>query len=230
MSSQNQRRQILSWFSLAAFVATLTASILTPVTAQAAPISVSGSLNVTATVLPNPPTSQAVIIQPASGTRVQTTPIVLQGTCGPDLLVRVFNNDVLAGSITCSPQGDFVMNITLKIGENVLKSLNFDAFEQVGPSAPSVTIFVDEPTLTSEPDDQTIINQDGTITLTSDASPSTGLNADYQRLFEGTVVEPLAKALDVSTVVSPGVNTAVAIATNGLFVLAVIALLFILLL
>lgn len=224
-----RRTNALAALALVAFVVTAVSAILQPITAQAAPVSVSGSLNVTATVLPSAPTTQAVITQPASGSRVQTTPMVLMGTCGAGLLVRVFNNDVLAGSITCSDQGDFVMNITLEIGENVLTSLNFDAFEQAGPNAPSVTIYVDQPVTPQEAGVPGTIEADGTINTSQTNEPSQS-SSDYQRLFEGSIVEPLAKAIDISAIVSPAINNAVKLAMNGVFIMAVLGLLAILLL
>lgn len=231
MSKPKLRQYTLAWLSLAAFMATVTSAIVSPILAQAAPISVSGSLDVTATVLPTAPTTQAVITQPVSGSRVQTTPIVLQGTCGADLLVRVFNNSVLAGSITCSAQGDFTMNITLQIGENVLTSFNFDSFEQAGPNAPAVTIYVDEVTDQPEAQPSGAISEDGTFNaeITTPQTSST-LPTNYQRLFEGTFVEPLAKALDISAIVTPTTNTVVAVAMNGMFIIAILGLVAILLL
>ena len=103
------------------------------------------SVNVTATVLGPPPTIPAIISSPVNATITELTPLVISGTCGPNLLVKVFNNGQLIGSTTCALDGTFVINTTLDIGINVLTALNYDSLGQSGPVSPAVTITVETP-------------------------------------------------------------------------------------
>lgn len=242
MPFNSRRTTVVGWLSRLALAVVLLAS-LGAAPAHAVILTQQGDVTVTARVLLPPPTDQAVITQPTTGTHLQTTPVVLHGTCGPDLLVRVFNNGTLAGSIACSSTGDFTMNITLNIGTNVLHSLNYNVDELPGPDAPDVTLIVDQPA-TSVPgtDDEgkvLVVGDDGVVrevtpgqdqAIDNTVIPGFSGKPDYQRMFEGTVLEPLAKALDVSVAVAPNVNTGLAIVTNGLFLLALLGILLLILL
>lgn len=197
--------------------------------AQALTITDSQSLQVTAFVPLNPPTIQAVITSPASQSRFKTTPLVVRGTCQAGLLVRINNNGVLAGAITCSVDNDFGMNITLQIGENKLTALNYDNLDQPGPASPAVIIMVDAPSTSDSTDLVGRIDANNIVNTSSEDGASYDANKDYQRLFEGTIIEPAAKVLGVETVVSAKTNSYIETASNVIFGIVVLALIVILL-
>lgn len=171
-----------------------------------------GTVSVTALVLPSPPLQPAVINSPANGSIFETTPLVVSGTCGANLLVRLYINNQLAGSIPCDPGGLFVMNVNLVLGTNILTAMNYDSYEQAGPPSASVTVEVIPPKA------KTAISS-GTLSQRS-------LDADVaeakEALFHNTIIEPLAKVVGVGTVVSPKVNLVMAIIINTMFLLAVL--------
>ncbi len=203
--------------------------------AHAVVITQSGNVNVTALVLPTVPTEAAIIDQPQDGIHRSTTPLVVIGRCGADLLVRIFDNGILAGSVTCAPDSTFTANITLVSGKNVLTSFNYDAFDQAGPSSPSVTVYVDLPTPVipgtkpAKPisQEQELLNElfGSTARDSLPAGVSEAGQGDSQHVFEGTFIEPIAKLLDVTTpVVSPTINQAVNMAASGIFLIAIVAI------
>ncbi len=105
----------------------------------------SGNVVVTATVLGSAPTVPAVITSPTGGT-VSTQNITISGTCGPNLLVKIFRNDVFAGSTFCNSTGNFSISITLYTGRNDLRALNYDNLDQPGPTSATVTVTYTPPT------------------------------------------------------------------------------------
>jgi hypothetical protein len=195
--------------------------------AHALLVTQSGDVSVTATVIPTAPTEAAIIDQPQSNTHVTTTPLVVIGRCGADLLVRIYDNGQLAGSVTCASDSTFTANITLVPGKNVLSILNYNGADQAGPASPDITVYVDltPAKATSLTADEAIIdNAVGPV----DGTPlSIGFNPenDSQRLFEGTIVEPLVKALEIpAPVVAPSTNQVVNAAVGSTFVLAIVLL------
>lgn len=118
---------------------------LVPVGVFAATQTINQNLNVTA-IVPGPaPTTPAVITSPVNGSFTQVTPIVISGTCGPGLTVKVFNNSQLIGSTLCTFDGTFSINTSLGFGVNVLTALNYDSLDQAGPSSPAITVSVEYP-------------------------------------------------------------------------------------
>lgn len=197
-------------------------------TAGAVILTQSGDVNVTATVLPTTPTDPAIIDQPQTNTHVKTTPLVVIGRCGAGLTVRISDNGTLAGSVVCANDNTFTANITLGIGTNTLTALNYDSSNQAGPASPSVVVIVDEPVKTSD-------NQDAKEEIQQAiGSPDTPTDANVvsldpsQRIFEGSVVEPLVKLLDINTQVSHSTNQTMTTVVNTVFISSFL-LLFILL-
>lgn len=237
------RARLLTSSILIVWLTSLVVICLGTQRAHALVITQSGSVDVTALVLPTTPTEAAIIDQPQDNIHRTTTPLVVIGRCGAGLLVRIFDNALLAGSVTCAPDSTFVANIMLISGKNVLTSLNYDAFDQAGPTSPSVTVYVDTPTPTTPggkpaapiSQEQELLNElFGTSAPGQPSLPAGSISeagqSDSQHMFEGTFVEPVAKLLDVPTpVVAPVVNQAVNVATSGIFILAIVAIGFLLL-
>ncbi len=99
----------------------------------------SGNVQVALTVPGPAPSIPATITSPAPGI-VHTQNITVSGTCSPGLLVRIFRNNVFAGSTFCSDSGFFSLVISLYTGRNDLTALNYDALDQAGPVSPTVTV------------------------------------------------------------------------------------------
>jgi hypothetical protein len=202
--------------------------LIMPRHSQALAITQSGGLQVTAFVPLTPPITQAIITNPINPSRFTTTPLVVRGTCGPYLLVRIFDNGQLAGSMTCSVDGDFVINITLNIGANRLTALNYDAQNQSAPASPDVNVTVDPVVVVAGKFlDLGSIASDINTTNPLATPPIDGVSigeSDSQRLFEGTFIDPIAKVAGVSITVSAGVNHTMNWAFNGLLLVAVLGL------
>ena len=152
--------------------------------------SASGNLNVTAIVTGPFPTIPAIIVQPANNSSFTTTALVVRGTCGPGLIVRIYNNNELAGSSACSVDGNFTINITLVAGKNTLSAMNYDAFDQAGPASGEVIVYVDPAGAPS----------------TSPGSRGNGSDIpkpdDSIRIFAGTPLELIAIAWGIDITVS----------------------------
>ena len=212
---------------VAAFGLLLLLWLAVPVANAGPLITQQGTTTVTATVLPTTPTTPAVILSPIAGTHFATTPLVANGTCGIGLLVRMYDNGQLAGSINCDTNGTYIMNLNLIVGTNALTALNFDAFDQPGPALPAITVYVDAPTVTpnttASPTTPASTETPGSADTTPAPNPF-GSGSGPQLLFAGTFVEPLVKAMNIGITVSPGVNSAVTVATNGVFLLSAVLL------
>jgi hypothetical protein len=140
----------------------LCALVCTPLTANAAinPLPIpppgSGSYGLEATKKQPPPTVPATISIPAGGA-TSTSPITVSGICQTGLLVEIFVNDVMAGSVNCV-NGSFSLQVSLFSGDNQISAMVFDDLDQAGPKSNVATItynntnfktFADQITLTS---------------------------------------------------------------------------------
>ncbi len=98
-----------------------------------------GSYGLEATKTQPPPTQGATITVPGSGASFATSPITVSGICPNDLLVQVFNNGVMVGSVMCSG-GSFSLQVSLFAGVNELTAAVYDDLDQTGPASNTVTV------------------------------------------------------------------------------------------
>lgn len=128
-------------FSVAAFFLVLGAQ---PASAQSSSDpEQSGSVGMTGTISAPPPTQGATITVPSNGQSFTDMPVPVRGLCPTGLLVKVFKNNVFAGSVQCE-NGSFELNIDLFTGTNELVARVYDDLDQPGPDSPTVSItFVD---------------------------------------------------------------------------------------
>lgn len=112
------------------------ASALTPIPT---PDPVTGSHGLEATKTQAPPTQGATITTPGSGAAFQNSPISVGGICPNGLLVQLYNNGVMVGSVMCE-NGSFSIEISLFAGINELTARVFDDLDQAGPDSNIVTI------------------------------------------------------------------------------------------
>jgi len=133
----------------------ITAFLAAPVYAQVENPQ-SGSVGMQGTISQPPPARGATISVPGNGQTFRAIPTTISGLCPGDLLVKVFKNNVFAGSAQCK-NGSYSLLIDLFNGQNDLVARVYDALDQAGPDSNTVTVtFVDEgrgttsrPTLTS---------------------------------------------------------------------------------
>ena len=98
-----------------------------------------GSYGLEATKRQAPPKVGATITTPGSGASYSTSPIAVNGICPNGLLVEVFNNNVMVGSVMCNG-GSFTMQVSLFAGTNELYAIVYDELGQPGPKSNIVTV------------------------------------------------------------------------------------------
>jgi hypothetical protein len=125
---------------LLSVVAGLGAAVLiaVPVFAQS-PNPQSGSVGMQGTISSPPPSTPATISTPSNGQGFTTLPITVSGLCPGDVLVKVFKNNVFAGSVQCE-NGSYSLIIDLFNGQNELVARVYDALDQAGPDSNIVTV------------------------------------------------------------------------------------------
>ncbi len=117
---------------------------LTAATLQAqSPPPQSESMSLTGIMPGEPPTQAAVIQRPTDSSRFSTSPVEVSGTCPKNVIVQVYKNDIFAGSVVCSTNGTFRVEVDLLIGENILTAKVFDSLSQEGPVSQPVKVFYD---------------------------------------------------------------------------------------
>ena len=141
---QNKRHVSAWWvlpisigaYLLAFFVYPQSVSALTPITT---PDPKPGAYGLAATKTQAPPTEAATITTPGNGSSYATSPITVSGICKADLLVQVYNNGVMVGSVVCA-SGSFTLQVSLFAGVNELSSIMYDTLDQSGPVSNIVSV------------------------------------------------------------------------------------------
>jgi hypothetical protein len=122
-------------FSIAAFFLVLGAQ---PAHAQSSDPEQSGSVGLTGTISAPPPTQGASITFPTNGQSFTEMPVPVRGLCPKGLLVKLFKNNVFAGSVQCD-NGTFELSIDLFTGTNELIARVYDELDQPGPDSSTVS-------------------------------------------------------------------------------------------
>lgn len=104
-----------------------------------------GSVGIEGKISSPPPTQGATISIPRNGQSFNTLPVTVSGICPDGLLVKLFKNNVFAGSAQCSG-GSYSMQIDLFDGQNDLVARVYDALDQPGPDSNIVTVTFDNGT------------------------------------------------------------------------------------
>lgn len=99
----------------------------------------SGSAGVVGSISAPPPSEGATISFPTNGQTVDDLPIVVTGICPDGLLVKLFKNNVFAGSVQCEG-GNFSLQTDLFIGTNEIIARVFDDLDQPGPDSNLVSV------------------------------------------------------------------------------------------
>jgi hypothetical protein len=103
------------------------------------PNPVPGSYGLGAIKMQPPPKVGATITTPATGASLTTSPITVNGICPNDLLVQIYDNGVMVGSVLCK-SGSFSLQVSLFAGVNELTAIVYDDLEQAGPTSNIVTV------------------------------------------------------------------------------------------
>lgn len=101
-----------------------------------------------------PPSDAPTISLPVSGTVFEELPITITGLCTDTLLVRVFKNNVFAGSFICDG-GSYLIQTDLFPGNNEITARQYDDLDQSSPESNKVTVTypIDDPLVPGSPDD-----------------------------------------------------------------------------
>ena len=138
-------------------------------------------VDVRATVNGPVPTTPPTITQPTDGQRFQNAEINTTGTCTRGYLVKLYKNNILAGSTTCSYDQQWTLPISLLPGRNDLVAQQFNYSEQEGPASATVTVYLDPPPA-SPP------SKPGAPRQTTSAPAQQSLVLTPQKLFQGALV------------------------------------------
>jgi hypothetical protein len=109
---------------------------ITPITT---PTPVSNSYGLEATKTQPPPTQAATISVPGNGASFSTSPITISGICPNGLLIQIYDNGVMVGSVMCSG-GSFSIQVSLFTGQNQLIAYDYDDLGQAGPVSNTITV------------------------------------------------------------------------------------------
>lgn len=102
--------------------------------------------------VPAPPlTEPAVITSPVGGDIFSEVPITVDGTCPLDSYVEIYRNNFFSGSVLCSSDQKFSIDIDLFEGANELNAKVFNLTDDEGPSSTPVTVYYSPP----EPEEPT---------------------------------------------------------------------------
>lgn len=98
-----------------------------------------GSFGIEATKNKAAPTQVPRITTPGNGGSFSTSPITVNGLCFQDLLVQIYNNNVMVGSVMCQ-NGSFSLEVSLFAGANELSAIQYDELGQASPASDTVTV------------------------------------------------------------------------------------------
>lgn len=106
---------------------------VTPVSAQVENPQ-QGSTGIQGKISSPPPATPATISLPRDNQVFSELPVTVSGLCQTGLLVKVFKNNVFAGSVMCT-NGSFSLQIDLFEGRNELLARVYDDLDQPGPDS-----------------------------------------------------------------------------------------------
>jgi hypothetical protein len=86
-----------------------------------------------------PPTTTATIATPNNGASYSTSPVTVTGLCTQGLVVQVYDNGVLVGSVNCA-SGSFSLQVTLFTGDNDIDAIQYDNLNQASPDSNHITV------------------------------------------------------------------------------------------
>jgi hypothetical protein len=124
---------------LALFVSVLLTRQAGAITALPTPNPIPGSYGLAATKLQAPPVVGGTISTPGNGSSFSTSPITVNGICPTGLLVQIYDNSVMVGSVMCV-NGSFSLQVSLFAGTNEFTAIVYDDLDQAGPVSNLATV------------------------------------------------------------------------------------------
>lgn len=103
----------------------------------------SESISLTGVKPEPPPETAATITSPADGETFSESPVTVEGTCPPESLVEILNNNIFVGSALCEDDGTYSVDIGLFIDDNELIARVYNRLNQPGPDSDTTTVFYD---------------------------------------------------------------------------------------
>lgn len=100
-----------------------------------------GSISIGGVVMGEPPASAPVIMSPATNQTLANKRIDVSGTCLEGLVVKIFRNQIFAGSALCQADKTFALQIDLVENRNDLTARQYDLLSQPSPESETVQVF-----------------------------------------------------------------------------------------
>jgi hypothetical protein len=107
-----------------------------------------GNIDVSAVVSGPPPSTAPTIDSPTQGSNLDTRISTVSGGCVAGLVVRLFINNVNAGSAVCQPDGTWSLQATLFENRNDLVARQYDVLDQSSPPSETITVYYLPPSAT----------------------------------------------------------------------------------
>lgn len=104
----------------------------------------SGAVGMQGSITAPPPGQAATISVPGNGQVFENIPITVSGLCPSGTLIKVFKNNIFAGSVQCA-DGSYSIEIDLFIGENEIVARVFDDLDQEGPVSTTIIVQFNSP-------------------------------------------------------------------------------------
>lgn len=131
-------------FVLTALLALLCLLVVTITNGQSNKLSAAqegGSVGLEGRISADPPKNGATISLPRDGAVINGYTTTVSGICPKGLLVKVFKNNVFAGSVQCT-NGSFSIQIDLFSGRNEIVVRVYDDLDQAGPDSNMIVVNV----------------------------------------------------------------------------------------
>ena len=155
----------------------LAAVVAAPSHAFAAQQVKSGDIVINSQVVGPPPSTPPTIDSPADSSTFNYKQIEVKGSCVTNLIVKLYRNNVFAGSALCTSTGTYSLFIDLYDGRNDLIARQYDFANQASPDSDTITVYyvIKNPVLPREDQPQ---GQDGTTPNSSNQLPNGGAAGD----------------------------------------------------
>jgi hypothetical protein len=100
----------------------------------------SDSATVTGTVTSPAPQTPPTLEGLSNGQTITDAPVPVRGSCPANSLVKVFKNEILAGTAICGKDKRYNLDIDLFIGENRLVARAYNTLEKSSPDSNVITV------------------------------------------------------------------------------------------
>jgi len=119
----------------------------TPLSALATTQTQSGNVTINGIIAGPPPATAPTIDSPSQGQNFDYKNISVSGGCIVGLIVKVFRNNIFAGSTTCQAGGNWSLQLDLFVGRNDLIARQYDFLNQVSPDSDTITVYYVPPSI-----------------------------------------------------------------------------------